>query len=414
LPVLLLGWYDTVMHKHRVVIIGGGFGGVRAALSVAHLAGEQTEIILLTDKPHFEYHAALYRVAAGRSPLEVCIPLLEIFDRYPVKTVVDAVISVDIKKQQVITKSQATYDYDSLVLALGSETSYFNIDGLQEHSFSFKSIQEAMLLKEHLHQVLEAKPTTTNPAYITVVGAGASGIELAGELAYSLPRLAKKMHVSGNAIKVQLVEAAARVAPLMPEDMAKRIHKRLEQLGIEVMTGKTVVRAEAGTLHLKDQALHSQTIIWTAGVKTHQLVSHILGLPLDPRGRVLVDDHQQVDGVPTIYAVGDLCVAQYGGMVQTALEQAETVATNITQSLTSKTLQPYQAHLPVYALPVGPGWAAVLDHKRKLYGRLGWMKRQRLDWQFFRSILPYTAALAVYRSGHRLSEDCIICTPSHD
>jgi NADH dehydrogenase len=403
--------YDALMH--HVVVVGGGFAGVRTALDLGRKHDPQLAVTLISDRPHFEYHAALYRVVAGRSPLEVCIPLMEIFDRTAVQVLVDPVQSIDLKKRSLCLKSGTTYHYDSLVLAVGSETSYFGIPGLAEHTYGFKTIEEAHALKAHLHANFDRYKETKNAEHLRleIVGAGASGVELAGELAVYLKRLARLHKVQPKHVHIDLIEAAPRVAPLLPEDVSQRIHARLEKLGITILTSKTVTEGREGQLVLKDGSLKSRTVVWTAGIKPHALISQVKGLPLDKRGRVLVEDNLQVQGLEQVYAVGDIAVTQFGGMAQTAVAHGHVVAQSIAAAAHGRTARPFTAHTPVYALPVGPGWAAVLAGKRRLYGTLGWLKRRQLDWLYFRSILPRQEAWLVFQSGKRLSEQCPICDP---
>ena len=124
-----------VRQKHRVVIVGGGFGGIEATKQLAKFSNE-FEITLVSDKTHFEYTAALYRVVTGRSPLEVCIPLSTIFKDRAVNIVQDTIEIIYPKTKQLLGQNGSKYRYDSLILALGSQNAYFNIPGLEEHAFT--------------------------------------------------------------------------------------------------------------------------------------------------------------------------------------------------------------------------------------------------------------------------------------
>ena len=247
--------------------------------------------------------------------------------------------------------------------------------------------------------------------HIEIIGAGASGVELAGELAVSLPLLAQEHHFNKAQIKLDLIEAAPRVMPLMAEEVSAKILTRLESLGVRVLTGRQVVKEDVSALYLKDQKIPSKTVVWTAGIKAHGLLPSIEGLPLDARGRVVVNPHMQLEGYPHVYALGDIAVTKYGGMVRTALDHAMVAAYNIGHLAQKKTLVDYLPILPIYGIPIGPGWAAVIDGHRQYYGSLGWAKRRHLDWLFLRSILPRQRALLAWQSGKRLSDSCTICAP---
>ncbi|MBI4004986.1 FAD-dependent oxidoreductase, partial [Candidatus Roizmanbacteria bacterium] len=139
--------FSATLKSMRIIIVGGGFAGVRVALDLAKYKNSNSKIVLISDTSHFEYHPALYRVVTGRSPLEVCIPLQDIFQGKNTEIVCDSITNVDISNHQLKGASGSTYHYDILILALGSETVYFNVPGLREYSFGFKSIQEALKLK---------------------------------------------------------------------------------------------------------------------------------------------------------------------------------------------------------------------------------------------------------------------------
>ena len=125
--------------KQRILILGGGFGGIHTVRDLCKKGSELLDITLITNKDYFEYYPALYRIVTGASPIEVCVPLADVIPN-KVRVLIDPVLSVDIVKKEVYTESGAVHSYDTLVVALGSETTYFNIPGLQELSLGFKSI----------------------------------------------------------------------------------------------------------------------------------------------------------------------------------------------------------------------------------------------------------------------------------
>ena len=141
--------------EKRVVIIGAGFAGIRAALNLAKNKLPHVKITLISNKHHFEYYPRIYRVVTGESPLEVCVRLDEIFMGRDVDVVVDSVTSIDTANKKVIGKSGSEYLYTDLVMALGSETAYFGIEGVKERAYGFKSIEEALRLKAHLHEMFD-------------------------------------------------------------------------------------------------------------------------------------------------------------------------------------------------------------------------------------------------------------------
>ena len=403
------------IYMKRIVIVGGGFGGVRCALDCARKGIPDTKIILVTDRPHFEYHAALYRVVTGRSPLEVCIPLAEIFKRTDVEISIDTLVGADLKDKRVTGQSGSQYAFDFLVLALGSETVYFDIPGLKELAYGFKSINAALRLKRHLHEIFSMDPKLPLPervmqAHLIVVGGGASGTELAGELAAYIKKLSRAHGVPESLVTLDLIEAAPRLLSLLPEDVSLRIKERLHALGVNVFLNRVVVKEEVEKVYLKDMEMRSKTLIWSAGVKPNKLFATIAGLTFDKKGAVVVDHFLQAQGFQDVFVLGDAAATPYTGMAQTALEDGRFAAKTIAATLTGKGKTLYVEKKPVYAVPVGPGWAAVLWGRWRFYGCVGWIIRRFLDFRFFLSILSFSKALLVFRSGKRLSETCPLCS----
>lgn len=400
----------------RILIVGGGFGGVRAALDLAAANLPGVKIVLVSDKPHFEYHAALYRVVTGRSPLEVCIPLRDIFAGKNVEIVQDTISDIDLAGRTLQGASSARYKYDYLILALGSETSYFDIPGLREWSFGFKSISEALKLKRHLHEMFEELGSSeakekTRAANFVIVGGGASGTELAGELAVYTAKLARKHKVDGSFVTIDLVEAAPRLLPLLPESVSERVTARLRQLGVNIFVNRTVVKEQLESLRMKDMELATKTVIWTAGVKPHHLYSNKNGFFLNQKGKVQVDNSLRASGQKRVFVIGDAAATKYSGMAQTAVRDGRYVARFIVSTLSNKVFAPHQDIAPYYSVPVGPGWAASLIGKTQIYGRLGWWFRRFADLRFFLSILPLRKAFLAFQNERTLCESCQICYP---
>lgn len=401
----------------KIIIVGGGFAGVRTALDLARWQPDNTKIILIADKPHFEYHAALYRIVTGHSPLEVCIPLREIFAHTSVEVLEDTITSVDLKRQTLEGASGSTYTYDYVVLALGSETAYFNIPGLKQASFSLKSISDALVLKRHLHEVLSSCQRGTAEekvcaAHVMVVGGGASGVEMAGQLGVYLRKLAAHHGIDEGMVTIDLVEAAPRLVPFLPASVSKKIKQRLQRLGVNIFLNRTVVKQELEEVFLKDIEMKTKTVIWTAGVQPHQLYAQIKGLEYDQRGRVLVDSQLRAQPWKNVFVLGDGASTPYVGTATTALDQGSTVASVLFGMLTNGFVPTYKPRTHWFAIPVGPGWAASGNGTLMLYGWLGWCYRRWFDWRFFKSILPRGKAWTAFASDQQLVESCSVCSES--
>ena len=399
--------------EQRILIIGGGFAGVGAALRLARKRLPNTKITVVSDRSHFEYQPALYRLVTGTSPLEVCIPLREVFKGTSVDVIEDRII--ELNREQKIAKgtSGSQYKYDYLVLTLGSETNFFNIPGLEERSFGMKSIKEALKLKRHITQVLASYPTQTKEdqmrtTHFVIIGAGPTGVEMSANLIEYTRKLALKYAIDPHLITIDLIEAAPRILPQLPEEFTKRIEHHLRGLGVNIFANRAIEREGTESVYLKDMELQSKTVIWTAGVKANRIYQD-WGFEVDTRGRVEIDEYFQPKGMENIFVGGDAAVATFWGMAQTAYDHGIYIANVIGAKINSRMFTKFTPKEPVYAIPVGTGWAGVLWGKKKFYGTIGWWLRRSADLVAFNLILPPLKALDVFRTGASISKSCKIC-----
>lgn len=389
----------------RVVVVGGGFGGVRAALRLANKVG--FDVTLVSKQSYFEYHAALYRSATGRSPLEVAIPLSDFFESAGnVEVVKDEIVDIDPDAKTLTGASESVYRFDAVILGLGSVTEYFGIQGLEEYSYGVKTISEALELKRHLHENLVSK-ATAEKNYV-VVGAGASGIELAAELSSYLSKIRRKHRLSSAAYKIELIEAGPQLLPTMPANYSKMVTRRLKKLRVKTYINNKVGAETADGIQLPGGSISSHTVVWTAGVANNPFFKKFPNIfKLGRGGKVEADDQLKVtDG---IYIIGDSVDTKYSGMAQTALHDADFVTGNLLRAAAGKQPQPYVPKKPIYAIPVGSNWSAVLWGKLEIYGFAGWVLRRLADLWLYLNFLPPGKALSAWRYGIIQEEICAKC-----
>lgn len=387
---------------HNVVIIGGGFGGVRAALNLANIS--MFKVTLISDQTFFEYHAALYRSATGRSPLEVAIPLKEFFrNANNIEVVTDRVEDINVKDKKVSGQSGSVWHYDSLIAAVGSVTNFFGIKGLDKYSYGVKSIHQALELKRHLHDSLVAGHEEKN--YV-VIGAGATGVELSAELAAYLKRLHER-HKLQTKYSIHLIEAADKVMPALPANFTKKLEKRLRRLGIKLHLGTSILSESYDGIELPGGKLQSHTVIWTAGMSINPLLSNDDEFKLTKRHKIEVDEH--LKAAEDVYVIGDSADTKYSGMAQTALHDANFITEHLVRQQKGKRLIAYKPKKPIYAIPVGRRWSGVLWNGFKIYGRPGWMLRRLADLRLYLHFLPTLKALTLWRYGVVIEEDCTVC-----
>jgi len=388
----------------KIVIAGGGFGGVRAARQLARLTG--VEITLISDSEAFTYYPQLYHAATGGSRAESAILLSQLLAGTAVRIVTDSVTKLDHAKKELTTASKNIYKYDELILALGSVTNYFGIKGLEEFAYNIKSIDGAERFKRHLHTQLvdEKRPD----AHYVVVGGGPTGVELAGALGEYLRRIMRMHGMATPNYRIELIEAAPRLLPRLPEAQAQRIQKRLESLGVHVSVG-TVVEGESATgLRLKGEVMETQTVVWTAGVANNPFYKHNASeFSLAKNGRVEVDVHMEAR--PDVYVIGDNASTPFGGLAQTAVADANFVASDIARKLAGQSRPAYQSKPGVSVIPVGSRWAAVQWGSLQLYGFSGWILRRLADLVAYSDIESWMQALRVWGQDGRHEDDCPLC-----
>lgn len=387
----------------KIVIVGGGFAGVKAALSLANK--KFVEVRLISDQTYFEYHAAMYRLATGRSPLEVAIPLEEFFAfAKNVEVVQDKIVSIDNEVKYLMGESGSRYGYERLILALGSVTEYYDIKGIEDHSHGVKTVHEALKLKRTLHEQLTAKGADSNYA---VIGGGASGIELSAELTFYLKKIRGK-HRLEDSFSVNLIEAGPRLLASTPNDFSSKVEGRLKRIGVQVLLNTSVKSESIDGIRLAQGSIKTHTAVWTAGTINNPFFKKFPNLfKLGKMNRVEVD--QYLRAAADVYVVGDSANTEYSGMAQTALYDASFVASNITREINGRALKSYIPKKPIYAIPVGSRWAAVLWGDKRIYGRLGWVVRRLADFRLYLTFLPFRKALTKWRYGLQSNEVCPVC-----
>lgn len=379
----------------KVTIVGGGFAGVKTALELAK--DPAVQITVITDRPDFQYYPSLYSSATGHSHLESWVPLGEIFAGHPnIKVRLDRIVGIDAKKKLLVGATEATYDYQTLVIAVGVVTTYFGIPGLDQYAYGIKSAEEIRRLKQRIYTDLE-QGGKLDKNYV-VIGGGPTGVELAAALGTYLERLCQYHGIKRRTAKIRLIEAAPRLLPRSHPKTSVRVRRRLERLGVEVQVDTKVEKATAEQVIAGGRPIESHTVIWTSGVTNSPLfAAHPDIFQLAKNGKVEVDKYMRAS--KDIYVIGDNAATPYSGLAQTALHDAKYIARNLLRHKRGHDLEPYKAVQPASVVPVGRGWAAFEWRKLRLYGWPAAILRRAADFIGYSDILPLGQAIRPWHAA---------------
>jgi len=316
----------TQAAPHRVVVVGGGFGGLQATLKLARMPVEVT----LVDRRNFHLFQPLaYQVATGAlAPAEICYPLRRIFRRRRnVRVILAEVVDVDLEARRVGLRGMASdttpepLTYDTLIVSGGSHYSYFGHDEWQEHAAELKSLEGALTLRRRILAAFEAAEVDTDPdrqaeqLTFVVVGAGPTGVEMAGQIG----EIARDMRGDFRAVdpakaRILLVEAIDRVLATFPPTLSAKAKRSLESLGVTVRLGESGVDVDDRSVTVQrsggeSERIPTRTVIWAAGVVASSLAGLLArraGVDVDRAGRIAVQEDLSVPGHPEVLAIGDM------------------------------------------------------------------------------------------------------------
>jgi NADH:ubiquinone reductase (H+-translocating) len=333
---------DTVP-RHRVVIVGGGFGGVRAAKALEHA---DADVTLIDRTNHHLFQPLLYQVATGvLSPGQIAPALRSLFRRQPnVRVLLAEVDDIDLERRVVQARAIDTIDvpYDTLIVAAGATHSYFGHDEWAEIAPGMKNLDDANRLRSRVLGAFELAEQESDPvkrqAWLTfaIVGAGPTGVELAGQIALLATRVLRGeyRHIDPASARVVLLDAVPTVLAPFPDSLRGRAKRDLQQLGVDVKLETPVTEIDAGGVVLGDGAnarrLDARTVIWAAGVKASELGQMLAergGAETDRAGRLHVEADLTLRGHPEVFAVGDM-IALPGvpGTAQPAIQEGKYAA----------------------------------------------------------------------------------------
>jgi NADH:ubiquinone reductase (H+-translocating) len=424
--------------KRRVVIVGAGFAGFNAARELSRLAGAAAEIVVINSADYFLYLPLMPQVAGGLvEPRHICVPLLGRLGN--VRFVLGTVTRVDAQAKVVSWTGpeggSGQCGYDQLILTAGSVNKLLPIPGVADYAHGFRTISEAIYLRDRITRQLELAAMATDAAEraarctFVVVGAGYTGTEVAAQGQLLTARLARRLPgLAGQRIRWMLLDTAPRVLPDLDPQLSRTAGRVLRRRGVEVRMGQSVSKALEDRIQLSTgEKVSTWALIWCVGVRADPLMK---GLELATnRGRLVVDEFMAVPGAPGIHACGD-CAAvpdltrpgQVCGMTaQHAQRQGKLVARNVAASLGIGTARPYKhgdlgflvdlgglaaaanpLHVPLSGLP-----ANAVTRAYHLYSMAGNRARVLTDWALNAATPPGMASFGA------ISAESVPLDPDH-
>lgn len=394
-----------IQSKQKIVIVGGGFGGVHAAQLLAKESF--AEVTLISDREDFYYYPRLYHTATGGSEKSSVIPLKKLFAGTQVQLVTGRVTIISPEAHSITLEDKSTIVYDKIIFGLGVITNYFGIPGLAEYSYGIKSLNEVERFKRHLHaQMIAAHEPDLN--YI-IVGGGPTGIELAGDLGTYLKDMMAKHHIKHRAVHIDLVEAMPHLMPRLPKEVGRSIERRLRKLGVKLFLNSKVEGASPDELTVNGKPIRSHTIVWTAGMANNPFFAEPV-FSFSPRKKIIVDEFLRAEGHKDIFVIGDNAETPFSGMAQTALHDAEFVAHNLRFEHEGRPKLAYRNKDPFYITPVGNKWASFVYKSFHFYGKLGWIMRDAADLRAFLYIESPAKATEQWATEFEREDLCPICS----
>ncbi len=370
--------------KKKIVIIGGGFGGISAAKDFGDF---DADITLIDKTNHHVFQPLLYQIAtAALSPADIAAPIRAVLNKQKSITVVmDEVIDIDRSNREVITKS-SRFNFDYLIVAVGSRHSYFGKDEWEKNAPGLKTLNDALFIREKILLSLEAAEKMNNIEEVkkylnfVIVGGGPTGVEMAGAIAeiLKISMMEDFRNISADQTKVYLIEALPRLLITYPEDLSERAKKDLESIGVEVLLNTKVFDVNDKGVSVGDRFIETKNIIWAAGNTIPPLVKK-LNSEYDKAGRVFVNPDLSLKDDHNIFVIGDAVHLNdkrgnlLPGIAPVAIQEGKYVAKIIKEGKDSDLREPFKYFDKGTMATIGRAKAVCMIAGLKFTGFIAWV-----------------------------------------
>lgn len=368
----------------KIIIIGGGFAGLNVAKS---LKGAHLDILLLDRTNHHVFQPLLYQVAtAALSVDNVASPIREILRAQSnVEVLMATVDRIDKENQKVYTAHGENFFYDYLVVAPGARHSYFGHDQWELYAPGLKTIADAIQIREQILLAFEKAELCNDPQQaqhylrFAIIGAGPTGVEMAGSIAEFAHRTLFKNfhHINPATSKIYLIEGANQVLPSYPPDLAQKAHDDLKKLGVEVILNAFVTNISSEGVYIGDKFLTTPNVIWAAGNQASPLLK-TLNVPLDKQGRVIVNADLTIPDHHNVFVIGDAAFSldaqgrSLPGIAPVAIQQGRYVAKIIKKHIDPQKRKPFVYFDKGMIATIGRGEAVAVLRKLQFSGLIAW------------------------------------------
>ena len=374
--------------KKRVVIVGGGFGGLKLANK---LRNSDFQVVLVDRNNYHQFPPLIYQIAsAGIEPSSISFPFRKIFQKRSNFFFRMAEVRSVFPEQNILQTSIGKVRYDYLVLAAGTTTNFFGNKNVEEHAIPMKNVSEAMGLRNALLENFERALTCASETErqellnVVIVGGGATGVEVAGALSEMKNHVLPKDYpdMPSSLMNIYLIEAGTRLLPAMSEQTSQHVLNYLRKMGVNVLLNKMVTDYDHHRVILKDGSqIATRTFIWVSGVAAEK-ITNLDGEHLGRGARIIVDEHNRVKGFDNIFSIGDQCIMPEGDphypgghpqLAQVAIQQGKLLARNLKALEKDKSLKPFRYRNLGAMATVGRNRAVAEFSTMKMAGFWAWI-----------------------------------------
>lgn len=401
----------TELNTKKIVILGAGFAGLTTALNLEKQAKKNSlnlEIILVDKNPYQVFNSNLYEVAASEEELTsiaqvkktVTVPVAEAIEGKNITFIQDSLVRIH-TEQKILELSRQKLNFDYLVLAMGSVSDYFGIEGAEEFSISLKTLQDGFRIRNAVEFVVQKHRQDLKKKNINIViaGGGYTGVELAGELALVLNKIAWKNEYPRERIKIKIVEACPELIAGLSKRLSQDSFNRLQELGVEVLLQSAITKVDKDFIYfLTGEKISYDTLVWSVGIKARSFET-TQEFALDKKGRLLVNEFLQTKNFANIFCTGDMVsILKADGRpvpstAQDAIHQAKYLAKTIVSFLNNSLPEKYAPPAHGFIVSIGGKWAILSIGKIYFKGFFAHFVSKLAHLRYFISILGLVKAL---------------------